>query len=189
VIEKVLEDISGKSFAEIADDIIFNPLKMQNSTFVYPLDENKKDMEAMPHDVEGNTLETSMHLTALAHGGLTTTPTDLAKFTNEIMLSNKGKSNKILSRETTKMIFNNEFEIDPKMFGFPITEGLGILMFESEDDIVFAHPGSNLPGLNCWLIGWLEKGNAIIVMTNGAMGEVLAMEIISAFNNIYNMTK
>jgi len=49
------------------------------------------------------------------------------------------------------------------------------------EDLVFAHPGSNLPGLNCWLIGWPEKRRGIVVMTNGAKGETLAMEVISAF--------
>ena len=68
---------------------------MTSSTFVYPLESGMIKHEAMPHDADGNSLEPSMHLTALAHGGLLTTPTDLAKFTNEIMLSFKGKSEKI----------------------------------------------------------------------------------------------
>ncbi len=186
VIQLIIEDISGKSFEENAKDIIFNLLGMTSSTFVYPLKSEMIKHEAMPHDADGNSLEPSMHLTALAHGGLLTTPTDLAKFTNEIMLSFKGKSEKILSQETTQLLFKNEFDLDPRMFGMPISEGLGILLIEENNDTVFAHPGSNLPGLNCWLIGWLEKGNAIIVMTNGAMGEVLAMEIIAVFNQKYN---
>lgn len=188
VIEQLIEDVSGKSFSQNAEEIIFKPLKMDNSTFVYPLSEEKIEREAMPHDAEGNSLKPSMHFTAFAHAGLTTTPTDLAKFTREIMMAYKGKSNKILSKETAHLLFNNEFDLDPQMFGMPISEGLGVLLLESGDNLVFAHPGSNLPGLNCWLIGWLDKGNAIVVMTNGAMGEVLAMEIISAYNQRYNKT-
>lgn len=188
VVQLIIEDISGKSFQQNADDIIFGPLKMNNSTFTYPLASKMKIFEAMPHNADGNSLEPSMHLTALAHGGLLTTPTDLAKFTKEIMLSYKGKSEKILTQKMTKRLFTNEFDLDPRMFGIPISEGLGVLLIADDSDIVFAHPGSNLPGLNCWLIGWLENGSAIIVMTNGAMGEVLAMEIISAFNNKYNKT-
>jgi CubicO group peptidase (beta-lactamase class C family) len=188
VIQLIIEDISGKSFQQNAEDILFIPLGMNQSTFNYPLNSEMKIFEAMPHDAEGNSLEPSMHLTALAHGGLLTTPTDLAKFTNEIMLSYKGKSEKILSQELAKKLFNNEFDLDPRMFGMPISEGLGVLLIEDNNDLVFAHPGSNLPGLNCWLVGWLEQETAIIVMTNGAMGEVLAMEIISAFNYKYNNT-
>ena len=186
VLQLIIEDISGKSFQQNADEIIFKPLKMNHSTFTYPLESEIQSFEAMPHDAEGSSLEPSMHLTALAHGGLMTTPSDLAKFTKEVMLSYKGKSEKIISQDMTNKLFTNEFNLDPRMFGMPISEGLGVLLIEDNSDLVFAHPGSNLPGLNCWLIGWLEQGTAIIVMTNGAMGEVLAMEIISAFNNGYN---
>ena len=188
VIQLLLEDISGKTFQELAKEMMFDPLEMNRSTFLYPLDSDNKIHEAMPHDAEGNSLNPSMHFTALAHGGLTTTPIDLAKFTNEIMLSYRGKSEKIISQEMVKKLFNKEFDLDPRMFGIPLSEGLGVLLIELGDDLIFAHPGSNLPGLNCWLIGWSEKGSAIIIMTNGAMGEVLSMEIIQAFINEYELS-
>ena len=187
VIQLLLEDISGKTFQELAKEVIFDPLEMNKSTFIYPLDSENKKHEAMPHDAEGNSLNPSMHLTALAHGGLTTTPIDLAKFTSEIMLSYKGKSEKIISQETTKHILDKEFDLDPRMFGIPLSEGLGVFLIGLGNEIIFAHPGSNLPGLNCWLIGWPEKGSAIIIMTNGAMGEVLSLEIMNAFINEYEL--
>jgi hypothetical protein len=34
-------------------------------------------------------------------------------------------------------------------------------------------------------LGYSETGNGIVIMTNGAHGEVLAMEIIPAFNREY----
>ena len=188
VIQLLLEDVSGKSFQQIAEEIVFRPLGMHNSTFVYPLDSEKKKREAMPHDADGISREPEMHLTAVAHGGLTTTPTDLAKFTNEIMLSYRGKSETILSQEMTKQLFSKEVNLDPKMFGMPLSEGLGVFLTGEGKDLLFMHPGSNLPGLNCWLIGWPERGTAAVVMTNGAKGEVLAMEIISAINLEYNKT-
>jgi CubicO group peptidase (beta-lactamase class C family) len=188
VIQLLLEEGSGKPFQQIAEEIIFTPLGMDNSTFVYPLDSERKNREAMPHDADGISREPEMHLTALAHGGLTTTPTDLAKFTNEIMLSYRGKPETILSQEMTKQLFNKEFDLDPGMFGIPLSEGLGVFLTGEGRDLLFMHPGSNLPGLNCWLIGWPERGTAAVVMTNGAKGEVLAMEIISAINLEYNKT-
>ncbi len=188
VIQLLLEDVSGKTFQQIAVEIIFEPIGMKNSTFVYPLTAEDQKREAMPHNGEGTSLKPAMHLTALAHGGLTTTPTDLAKFTNEIMLSYQGKSELILSQEMAKRLFNNELDLDPRMFGMPIGEGLGVLLMGEGRNLVFTHPGSNLPGLNCWLIGWPERGTAVVIMTNGANGEVLAMEIITAFNLHYNKT-
>jgi CubicO group peptidase (beta-lactamase class C family) len=186
VIQLLLEEVSGKSFQQIAEEIIFKPLGMNNSTFVYPLDAEKKKYEAMPHDAEGISRKPLMHLTALAHGGLTTTPTDLAKFTNELMLSYRGKSEKIISQEMTKQLFSKECEIDQKKMPLPFSEGLGVFLMGEGRDLLFSHPGSNNPGLNCWLIGWPELGTGAVVMTNGANGLFLAVEIISAFNNENN---
>ncbi|MFC1573113.1 serine hydrolase domain-containing protein [Candidatus Eisenbacteria bacterium] len=181
VIQLLLEDISGKPFQQIAEELIFEPLGMRRSSFAYPLSPEKQVHEAMPHDAEGVARKPAMHLTALAHGNLTTTPSDLARFVNELLLSYHGASEKILTREMVKQLFTKEFALDPRMFGIPVSEGLGVLLIGEGEDLVFAHPGSNLPGLNCWLIGWPEKSRGIVVMTNGAKGEMLAMEVIAAF--------
>jgi len=128
-----------------------------------------------------------MHRSAFAHGGLTTTPTDLAVFAHEIMRAYQGQSDRILSRESARRLLHRELELDPRMFGIPLGEGLGVLLTGEGVDLVFTHPGSNLPGLNCWLIGWPERGTAVVVMTNGAQGEVLAMEVVAAFHRVYNL--
>ena len=186
VIQLLLEDITGKPFQQNADEIIFRPLGMSNSTFNYPLDSTNKKQEAMPHDSEGTSRKPIMHSTAVAHGGLTTTPTDLAKFTSEIMLSYQGKSGKIISHEMTKKLFNKEFNLDPNLYGLPLSEGLGIFLMGEGKNLTIMHPGNNVPGLNCWLIGWPERGTGAVIMTNGANGEILTLEIISAINIIYN---
>jgi len=186
VIELLIEDVTGESFAQLAEKTIFKPLEMNSSTFVYPLDPEARNLEAMPHDGKGNSLEPIMHLTALAHGGLMTTPTDLAKFTVEIMNSFHGRSEKIISRNMARQLMSSQVDLDPGIFGMPVAEGLGVFLMNEGEDLAFLHPGSNLPGLNCWLIGWPAHGTAAVVMTNGAMGEVLAMEIITAVNRSYN---
>jgi hypothetical protein len=82
-------------------------------------------------------------------------------------------------------MFQKELDLDPAMFGMPLSEGLGTLLYGTGEDLVFLHPGSNLPGLNCWLLGYPERGTGAVIMTNGAQGEVLAMEIIAAVNREY----
>jgi CubicO group peptidase (beta-lactamase class C family) len=186
VIQLLLEDVSGKSFQQIAEEIIFDPLKMTNSTFVYPLDPEKRKHEAMPHDEEGNSRKPAMHLTALAHGGLTTTPTDLAKFIIELMLSYQGKSDKILSQETATQLFTRQCEIDTEQFPLPFEEGLGVFLMGEGKDLMFTHPGNNYPGLNCWPVGWPARGTGAVVMGNSGMYGRLNMEIITTINKEYN---
>ena len=187
VIQLLLEDIAGRPFQQIAREVVFAPLGMDNSSFAYPLDPEKKKHEAMPHDSNGISREPAMHLTAVAHAGLTTTPTDLARLTNEVMLSYQGKSRRILSQGMTRRLLSRECDIDPSVFGLPLSEGLGVLLKGEGKDLVFAHPGSNLPGLNCWLIGSPEAGKSVTIMTNGAKGEMLYMELFSAVNTEYDI--
>ena len=186
VIQLLLEDVSGKSFQQIAEEIIFNPLEMKNSTFIYPLDSERQKHEAMPHDAEGISREPLMHLTALAHGGLTTTPTDLAKFMIELMLSYQGKSEKVLSQEMTKRLISKECEIDREKIPLPFFDGLGVFLMGESRNLSITHPGTNNPGLICWPMGWPNLGTGVVVMSNGANGMLLSIEIINAFNNEYN---
>jgi CubicO group peptidase (beta-lactamase class C family) len=188
VIQLLLEDVSGKPFHQIAKELVLEPLRMSNSTFDYPLDSGKKKREAMPHDAEGISRYPGMHKTALAHGGLTTTPTDLAAFTLEMIRSYQGKSEKILSQRTTKQLLTKVSDIDPGNILSLASEGLGVFLMGEGKDLAFIHPGENGPGFTCWLMGWPERGTGVVIMTNGIHGHDLSMEIISAIHREYNMT-
>jgi len=186
VIQQILEDVIGKPYSQIAQETVFEALGMNNSTFVYPLREELQAKEAMPHDADGIACEPAMTPTALAHGGLMTTPSDLAIFGAELMRAYEGTSDRLLSKEMALEMFRKELDLDPKMFGVPIAEGLGVMLYGEDEDLLFVHPGSNFPGMNCWLLGYPEAGRGAVIMTNGAQGEILAMEIISAINREYS---
>jgi CubicO group peptidase (beta-lactamase class C family) len=185
VIQQLLEDATDKPFAQLAQEVVFEPLGMEDSTFEYPLRQDLRSREAMPHDAEGIAREPAMCPTALAHGGLMTTPSDLALFGCELMHAYQGLSSRLLSQRMTQQMLHKALDLDPQMFGLPLGEGLGVMLYGTGRNLVFAHPGSNLPGMNCWLIGNPNVGKGTVVMTNGAMGEVLAMEILSAIIREY----
>jgi CubicO group peptidase (beta-lactamase class C family) len=187
VIQQILEDVLHKPFAQIAKETLFEPLGMKHSTFVYPLAPEQQANEAVPHDAEGKAHEPQIGPPAVAHGDLLTTPADLALFTNELMRAYQGSkaAKGLLSKDMVRQMFRKERDLDPKMFGMPMQIGLGAILFGTGDHFVFAHPGSNLPGMNCWLLGYPETGRGIVIMTNGVKGEILALEIISAFNREY----
>lgn len=188
VIQQVLEDVVGKPYSVMAREVVFEPLKMKNSTFVYPLEQALRDREAMPHDADGILREPAIGPPALAQGGLVTTPSDLALFAAELMSAYAGRSHRVVSREAARLMLSRQVDLDPAMFGVPLNQGLGPFIHGEGAGFVFVLPGSNFPGMNCWLLGFPETGNAVVVMTNGAMGEVLAMEVISAVNREYVIT-
>jgi CubicO group peptidase (beta-lactamase class C family) len=187
VIQQILEDAIGKPFSQIAQETVFEPLGMKNSTFIYPLDEKLQANEAWPHDAEGILREPAMCPTALAQAGLMTTPSDLALLDIELMRAYNGRSGRLLSKEMARRMFSKVLDLDPEIFGgLPLGEGLGVLLSGEGDNLVFLHPGGNFPGMNCMLFGYPKTGRGAVVMTNGELGETLFLELVSAINREYS---
>jgi CubicO group peptidase (beta-lactamase class C family) len=185
LIQLLLEDVTGKPLTRFMDEAVFRPLGMRSSTFSYPLAPELRAEEAWPHDEEGAVREPAMPPTALAQGGLMTTPSDLARFASELMLAYQGRSERLLSRAMVREMFRPHVELDPALLGVPVSDGLGILLQGQGRSLAFLHPGDNWPGASCWLVGHPETGQAAVVMTNGARGNLLAMEIVQAIAREY----
>jgi CubicO group peptidase (beta-lactamase class C family) len=185
VIQQLLEDVLSEPFARIARERVFAPLAMAASTFIYPLSPERKKIEALPHDEQGAAGVPGMHPTALAQGGLMTTPSDLARFTCELLLAYKGLSQRLLTRSSVRRMLRKEVDLDPRLFGYPVAEGLGVFINGSGRGLCFSHPGQNYPGATSWLLAYPELGQGAVIMTNGAKGDMLTLEIISALSAVY----
>lgn len=184
-IQLLLEDITGRPLQELMRKVLFEPLGMTSSTLAYPLEAGLKEREAIPHDAEGKPGEPSLHATAQAQGGLMTTPSDLARFTAELMKAYRGESSLILNQATVRAMLHPELDLDPSLLGMPLREGLGVLLSAEDEPLWFGHPGDNYPGASCWVVGYPALGTGIVIMTNGAMGNLLAMEILPGFAAAY----
>ncbi|MBN2170093.1 MAG: beta-lactamase family protein [Candidatus Krumholzibacteriota bacterium] len=180
ILQQLLEDVAGEPLERIARVVVFDPLGMESSTLAYPLPEGERANEAVPHCEEGIARAPAMHATALAQGGLMTTPHDLARFAIELMRAYRGRSDRLLGREMAARMFTPETTIDPAVLGMPLGQGLGVLLYGAGEGLLFTHPGENIPGATCWLMGNPGAGKGIVVMTNGAMGNLLALEILPA---------
>jgi CubicO group peptidase (beta-lactamase class C family) len=185
VIQQVLENVLAKPLAQIAWERVFQPLGMTASTFVYPLTPEQQKNEALPHDEQGATGAPAMHPTALAQGGLMTTPTDLARFTCELLLAYGGQAGRLLAPPAVRQMLRKEVDLDPRLFGFPVAEGLGVFVSGSGRGLSFSHPGQNFPGATSWLVAFPELAQGVIVMTNGARGDLLTLEIIASLAKVY----
>lgn len=185
VLQQVLEDVSGKSYIQLAQEIVFEPLGMKSSTMAYPLDARMNAREAMPHDENGQPREPSLPPSTLAQGGLLTIPSDLARLTIELMNAYQGRESRLLSQSSVRQMFHKEADLDPKIFGFPVGQGLGVMLMGKGKGFSFAHPGSNFPGTTCWLVGYPELGKGTVIMANGVKGDLLSLEILPAISNEY----
>ncbi|NHJ84812.1 MAG: beta-lactamase family protein [Asgard group archaeon] len=179
IIEKLMEDATGKNYKELMKEIIFEPLGMKNSLFDVPLPDEKADNAIQHHIPTGETKGRGVSAGYYGHGGLQTTAEDIANFMVEIMKTYKGISEKILSQEMVRKYLSSEQKLDPtKYFGLFTDQALGFFLIDNGKDMFFILPGENSPGANCLVIGSHTQGKGACVMTNSAQGSLLSMEIV-----------
>jgi len=176
VMQKMLLDITGKSFPEIMDEYVLSKIGMKSSTYRQPLPVELQENAAAGHRGNGEMIEGKWHTyPEMAAAGLWTTPTDLLKYAEEVQLSYAGESNKILSQEMTGEM------LTPQMNSHGMGPGVG----GSGQRIDFGHGGAN-EGFRCQLFALTKLGQGVAIMTNGDRGGELISEILRSFSKVYN---
>ncbi|MBE7106736.1 beta-lactamase family protein [Bacillus cereus] len=176
IIEQLLEDITGKSFSQLLEELIFQPLQMKNSTIFSPEGIDKTDAFACGHNKDGTvTNEKYPFYPFAATSGIWTTPTDLSTLIIEIIHSLQGNSKLELSQKTVLDM------ISPQ--GCSKWTGLGIFLDDSNEDLQIYSLGWGV-GFQCMMVCNPYRGNGAVIMTNsdlgvhqkdGIIGEILKM--------------
>jgi CubicO group peptidase (beta-lactamase class C family) len=185
VIQQLLEDVTGKKFSQLARQTVFEALGMKNSTLVHPLSAEQRERSALPHDQELKSYDRTQSPYALAQGGLVTTPTDLGRFAIELMRACLNKSARLVSLKKADDMFDPELALDVNQYFGMSGQGLGVFLMDVGQHRYFLYPGQNNPGATCLLIASPDTGKGAVIMTNGAAGLQLSLEILAAIVNEY----
>ncbi|TWI66652.1 CubicO group peptidase (beta-lactamase class C family) [Pseudoduganella lurida] len=176
VVQYVMAERSRQDFAALLQATVLQPLGMGDSTFVQPLPAALLSRAALPHDGKGKPVAGGPHTyPEQAAAGLWTTPSDLARFAIEIKRSAAGQSNKVLSQSMTQLM------LAPVLENF----GLGWRLDGDGQAQSFSHGGANA-GYQNMLVAYTERGDGVVVMTNGDRGGDLAGEVVRAVATEYN---
>jgi CubicO group peptidase (beta-lactamase class C family) len=163
VAQQLILDVAGKPFAQLAREIIFNPLGMSRSTFEQPLPARLEDNAASAHLGSGATVKGRWHTyPEQAAAGLWTTPSDLARIVIELQTGGH-----VLKPETQRQMLT-------KVLG---DYGLGLSLQDQNGQKAFSHGGSNV-GFQCMMVGLEERGKGVVVMTNSDRGGPFTMEVV-----------
>ncbi len=179
VVQLVLEEATGKSYAQLARELVFAPLGMTASNVTHPLSPDWRARWGVPHDEKGVAHSRSQMPNAVAHGGLVASASDLARLAIEIGLAYQGRSTRLLSKRSAELMLTKATEFDAG-FGLPLGQGLGVMLLGGGETLHFLHPGGNDPGANCWVIMSPVTGKGAVIMTNAAAGEALMLEIMAS---------
>ena len=177
IMQLAMTDVYGKPYQDLLQELVLRPIGMTRSGYEQPLSAERDRNAARAHNTAGQPMGVKWHAyPELAAAGLWTTPTDLAKFALEIQLSLQGKSNKVLSAETTRHMIT-PVGVGPFAVGFTIEK--------RGEGWYFSHGGSNW-GFRAQLIAHVSKGYGAAIMTNGDRGSTLIDEMLARVASVYN---
>ncbi|RYY53317.1 MAG: class A beta-lactamase-related serine hydrolase, partial [Chitinophagaceae bacterium] len=177
IIQQLIEDISGSTFAAFVQKQIFDPLQMEHTTYShYPDAELRMDI-ARGHEDNGKVDPKRKYnlYPEMAAAGPWTTPSDLARLIIAIHQASRGE-NKVLA--------------GPKLIAQMLTPqlnamGLGLNLKGADQVLGYWHAGNNA-GYTGMLFAITGTGQGAVVLTNSNAGEYLALEAVRSIANAYN---
>jgi CubicO group peptidase (beta-lactamase class C family) len=178
VLQQVLEDVTGRPFGDLMQELVLEPLGMSHSSYTQPLPDGLCDQAATAHGSEGAPVEGTWHVyPELAAAGLWTTPGDLARFAIAVQRAAAAAPGAILGPALTESMLTRHAAPASRLGGLD-SVGLGLFL-GGADGAWFGHSGGN-EGFKCHVIAHRDAGCGLAVMTNGDRGHALAAEILDA---------
>lgn len=188
IAQLALMDVSNKNFTTLTQQLIFNKLGMQNSTFEQPLPNNFLKKSSWAYSNASWFKGMPYIYPQQAAAGLYTTPTDLAKFLIDVQLSFMGKG-KILTQAITQKMLKAQQNVSDGAYKEQI--GIGPFLIQRTDNsdsagIYFEFTGVNA-GFLAYSIASVTGGNGVVIMLNsGDDVNGLGKEIRRAVAKTYN---
>ena len=195
VVQLIVEVVTGKPFAEVAKELVFDPLGMKESTYSSPAESDLNDFltpgrcrgnYARAYHTAGVPCESPAHVfSELGAAGLWSTPADLLKAVRAMQTSLSASSS------------DGESFIPPALVKEVLTViQRNVSMGWQHASGTFGHGGNNMPGWRCTVAGsssvdngdgktalgyeGLPPGCGVSVMTNSAQGDGVYRKILSA---------
>ncbi|WP_409292993.1 serine hydrolase domain-containing protein [Peribacillus sp. SCS-37] len=179
VIQQVIEDVTLKPFEEIADELVFQPLHMKQSTFLHHISEEVPRNFSAGHNKNGGAVNGDYPIYPYpAASGLWTAASDLSLLVLEVMDALHNKSKLGISARMMQEL------ISPQ--GCRPWTGLGVFLDGSGREVEISSLGWGL-GFQSLVAACPYTGKGLAVMTNTDSGIHQLEGIIGAIYNSYNL--
>ena len=175
VMQQLIIDVTGKPFPEFMSNTVLKPLGMTNSTYEQPLPPDMAVSSAAGYFSGDAPVAGRWHVyPEMAAAGLWTTPSDLARFAISVQEAFAGRSNPVLSQQTTRLMLTNQKDDD----------GLGVFLDGSGKTLRFSHDGRDA-GFDALMIAYADIGNGAVIMMNANDGSGTAKAIVNVIAKKY----
>lgn len=183
LLQFVIEQLTGKDYETIAQEKVFKPLGMTNTSYVW---QTRFDTNiCYGHNVKGEPYELMKWKEASSGGSLSTTLEDFTKFF-EALINSRGLSKKTFKQMTsTQVRIKSRSQFGPLAIidstdndNIQLGYGLGIGVFKTPYGSAFFKEGHD-DGWGHYSICFPDKKIAIVVMTNNDNGESIFKELLA----------
>ena len=165
IMQLLITEMENKSFPDIMQESILDPLGMTSSTFENPLPEAYHSISATGYRANGDEVEGKWPIyTELAAAGLWTTPSQLSLFAKEIQEIYQSKKDGLLKSET----------VEEMLIAGMNDHGLGFVVNEH----TFGHNGAN-EGFKADMVMWKKYPIAVVVAVNSDNGSIMREIMLS----------
>lgn len=183
LLQFVLEQITKKNFEEIAQEKVFKPLNLNNTSYLW---QQKFDTNiCLGHNENGQPYELNQTQNPNAAGSMSTTLFDFTKFYTAL-INKKG-----LTKQSFKQMTSPQIRIKSRsQFGplakvdstdndsIALSYGLGVGVFKTPYGRAFFKEGHD-DGWGHYSICFPDKKIALIIMTNNDNGETIFKELLA----------
>ncbi|MFT5049765.1 MAG: CubicO group peptidase (beta-lactamase class C family) [Chlamydiales bacterium] len=165
LLQRVIETLIGDNLQGLAQALVFEPLGMTRSSFVWKPEFNSN--VAFPHDGEGQSREVRHVSEPNAAASLLTTAPDYARFLAALL------SGEQLSADLHKQLLKSVVTVNEH----GVAWGLGIGLEQNPDGPAFWHWGHN-SGFRAYTIGYPSRGTAIVYFANSDNGMRFLRDVV-----------
>lgn len=178
VLRQLAEDVTGRPFAEIVSERVFDPIGMSHSSIQAPLPPAMLTDAAMGHRTDGTPdADYRRWLPNVAAGGVWTTAADYAAMVIELQRALRGEPGLVLEPSSVELMVQPH---DAPQYGLGVFQRGG-----GEEATYVGHLGDG-PGFVAGFVMDLVGGRGMVVLTNGLGGISLVREIARSVEKVEN---
>ncbi|MBU4254609.1 MAG: serine hydrolase [Acidobacteria bacterium] len=176
VVQQILEDITGESFADYIDETVLRPLNLLHASFdPLPLDHLSREASS-GHSRTGEPLENGRSIQAVpASSGLWTSAENLASFILSLVKTAQGEEPGLISPSSARLMLT------------PVAANMamGLNVDDRGNDLNLNRWGKT-DGFSSYLIFYPERGQGAVLLSNSVNGQYLIEEILRSLAAAYD---